>query len=97
MAARLAARLSSVPGVTVVQPVSINMVFVEMPASLYSALLERGYGLSQVNGSPSARGVPRSDAYLRFRLMTHWAVLEEHVDGLVHACHKEMDGRAVPD
>ena len=68
---------------TVVHPVAINMVFVEMPIATHRALVAEGYQLSLTAGSAAARGTPSSPAHLRLRLCTFWSMRPADVDAFV--------------
>jgi threonine aldolase len=75
MASRLAAGLSSLPGLRLRYPVEANEVFVDLPDRVSDGLLAAGFGF-----------YPRGDAADRFvRLVTAFSTVEADVDKFVAA------------
>jgi threonine aldolase len=83
MATRLSEGLAVLDGVTILQPVEINMVFVEMPKVMLARLEGAGYEISLNAGSPDAQGVTTDLSMIRFRLVTSWAMSQEDVDQFI--------------
>lgn len=68
MARYLAESLTALPGIELLFPVEANGVFVEMPATLFAALQERGWKFYNFIGD---RG---------YRLMCSWATTRDRID-----------------
>ncbi len=79
MARRLADGLSAVPGIALLAPVHANLVFVDMPVPLISALQGEGYVLEARGGAT------------RVRLVPSHATTEADVDSLIAAARRLAD------
>jgi threonine aldolase len=83
MAVLLAGELSALPGVTIIQPVSINMVFVEMPKTMLDKLLDAGFEISLFAGSPEAQGVCTDPDMVRYRMCTNWSMTSADIRAFI--------------
>ena len=72
MAARLAARLTGIPGIRLLHPVEINEIFAAMPPPLIERLLAAGFGLYDRGGG-------------EVRLVTAFSTTAEEIDAFVAA------------
>jgi len=83
MAARLAAGLAAVPGVSIVTPVQGNLMFVRFPGGVAQALLDQGFHFYADRRDPSVH-----------RLVTAFATRADAVDELVQATVRAVDRHA---
>ena len=75
MAARLAARLTGIPGIRLLDPVEINEIFAAMPPPLIERLLAAGFGLYDRGGG-------------EVRLVTAFSTTAEEIDAFVAAARR---------
>jgi threonine aldolase len=75
MAARLAARLTGIPGIRLLHPVEINEIFAAMPPPLIERLLAAGFGLYDRGGG-------------EVRLVTAFSTTAEEIDAFVAAARR---------
>lgn len=73
-AARLAAGLARLPGVTVLHPVQANMLFVQWPAGLHARLQAAGAVYYDM---------PAPDGFERARLVASWCTTDAEVDAFL--------------
>ena len=86
MAARLAAGLTPLPGVQLLQPVEANELFVALPAAVAARLREQGYEFYDWPAAPGIGGAV-------VRLVTSYDMQAADVDGFVAAARRS--GEAV--
>jgi threonine aldolase len=75
MAARLAARLTGIPGIRLLHPVEINEIFAAVPPPLIERLLAAGFGLYDRGGG-------------EVRLVTAFSTTAEEIDAFVAAARR---------
>jgi threonine aldolase len=82
MAARLAAGLQAIPGVTLLHATDANAVFASLPDAVHQRLAARGWRYYTFIGLGSAR------------FMCSWATTPAEVDALLSDVRAAMDGRS---
>lgn len=89
-AARLAAGLAGLPGVSLLHPVEGNMLFVSLPRAAHRVARAAGaqYYLWPFDQSLDGPG----EEAVSCRLVCNWATTEADVDGLLAALHEGLEG-----
>jgi threonine aldolase len=85
MAARLAAGLAQIQGISLAAPVQANELFVVLPEPVLAALQAEGFGFYRWNAPAGVTGSV-------IRLVTAWCTQAEDVDTLLEACHRHARG-----